>query len=108
MLFNFELRTFRNWLGRKDSNLRIRDPKSRALPLGHAPTWAAARQPPAQCGVQAPPQNSKCSRSTLGASRKLEVRSQKLEVRSVKLPAAHFSRRTGQARAPLRAARGFS
>src|SRR5215510_503723 len=25
------------WLGRKDSNLRIRDPKSRALPLGHAP-----------------------------------------------------------------------
>src|SRR5215217_9208632 len=26
------------WLGRKDSNLRIRDPKSRALPLGHAPT----------------------------------------------------------------------
>src|SRR5438128_11303581 len=27
-----------NWLGRKDSNLRIRDPKSRALPLGHAPT----------------------------------------------------------------------
>src|SRR5947207_10540013 len=26
-----------NWLGRKDSNLRIRDPKSRALPLGHAP-----------------------------------------------------------------------
>src|SRR6476620_5937379 len=26
-----------SWLGRKDSNLRIRDPKSRALPLGHAP-----------------------------------------------------------------------
>src|SRR5687767_8619718 len=25
------------WLGRKDSNLRIRDPKTRALPLGHAP-----------------------------------------------------------------------
>src|SRR4030095_12686142 len=25
------------WLWRKDSNLRIRDPKSRALPLGHAP-----------------------------------------------------------------------
>ena len=24
--------------GREDSNLRIRDPKSRALPLGHAPT----------------------------------------------------------------------
>src|SRR5262249_6646126 len=24
-------------LGREDSNLRIRDPKSRALPLGHAP-----------------------------------------------------------------------
>src|SRR5262245_12330991 len=28
------------WLGRKDSNLRIRDPKSRALPLGHAPSFA--------------------------------------------------------------------
>src|SRR5262245_42272738 len=26
-----------SWLGREDSNLRIRDPKSRALPLGHAP-----------------------------------------------------------------------
>ena len=26
------------WLGRKDSNLRIRGPKPRALPLGHAPT----------------------------------------------------------------------
>src|SRR5262245_21760740 len=26
------------WLGREDSNLRIRDPKSRALPLGHAPS----------------------------------------------------------------------
>ncbi len=29
------------WLGRKDSNLRIRDPKSRALPLRHAPTSCA-------------------------------------------------------------------
>src|SRR6187455_3476190 len=28
------------WLGRKDSNLRIRGPKPRALPLGHAPTGA--------------------------------------------------------------------
>src|SRR5437870_9245671 len=27
----------REWLGREDSNLRMRDPKSRALPLGHAP-----------------------------------------------------------------------
>ena len=35
----------RNWLGRKDSNLRIRDPKSRALPLGHAPTLS-------HCGYQ--------------------------------------------------------
>src|SRR5262245_21409774 len=26
------------WLGREDSNLRIRDPKSRALPLGHGPS----------------------------------------------------------------------
>ena len=33
-----------DWLGRKDSNLRIRDPKSRALPLGHAP--APWRRPP--------------------------------------------------------------
>ena len=32
------LRVSRKWLGRKDSNLRIRDPKSRALPLGHAPS----------------------------------------------------------------------
>ena len=30
-------RPARAWLGREDSNLRIRDPKSRALPLGHAP-----------------------------------------------------------------------
>src|SRR5262245_896573 len=29
--------TAQRWLGREDSNLRIRDPKSRALPLGHAP-----------------------------------------------------------------------
>src|SRR6266850_3598131 len=29
----------RAWLGREDSNLRIRDPKSRALPLGHAPMY---------------------------------------------------------------------
>src|SRR5437667_198363 len=34
----------RSWLGREDSNLRIRDPKSRALPLGHAPVspWYSA------------------------------------------------------------------
>ena len=31
------------WLGRKDSNLRIREPKSRALPLGHAPFHRGAR-----------------------------------------------------------------
>src|SRR5437870_105373 len=31
----------KKWLGRKDSNLRIRDPKSRALPLGHAPSVVA-------------------------------------------------------------------
>src|SRR6185503_10458332 len=30
------------WLGRKDSNLRLRDSKSRALPLGHAPTGSLA------------------------------------------------------------------
>src|SRR6476646_6339523 len=29
-----------NWLGRKDSNLRIPDPKARPLPLGHAPSVA--------------------------------------------------------------------
>lgn len=27
----------KNWLGRKDSNLRMRDPKTRALPLGYSP-----------------------------------------------------------------------
>ena len=31
-----------SWLGRKDSNLRIREPKSRALPLGHAPSVRSA------------------------------------------------------------------
>src|SRR5581483_5372518 len=34
------------WLGRKDSNLRIRDPKSRALPLGHAPNSPQVGQSP--------------------------------------------------------------
>src|SRR5205814_1530013 len=35
-----------SWLGRKDSNLRIRDPKSRALPLGHAPPRAFGKGTP--------------------------------------------------------------
>src|SRR5205823_3786829 len=30
-----------NWLGRKDSNLRMPDPKTGALPLGDAPTLSA-------------------------------------------------------------------
>src|ERR1051325_609030 len=34
------------WLGREDSNLRIRDPKSRALPLGHAPSIPFASRRP--------------------------------------------------------------
>src|SRR5215475_14316082 len=34
------------WLGREDSNLRIRDPKSRALPLGHAPSCSLPRTQP--------------------------------------------------------------
>src|SRR5688500_5838555 len=38
------LATRHGWLGREDSNLRIREPKSRALPLGHAPP----RRPTAQ------------------------------------------------------------
>src|SRR5262245_28489867 len=38
----------REWLGRKDSNLRIRDPKSRALPLGHAPLRATSSEQRAQ------------------------------------------------------------
>jgi hypothetical protein len=29
---------FQHWLGRKDSNLRMPDPKTGALPLGYAPT----------------------------------------------------------------------
>ena len=32
-----------DWLGRKDSNLRIRVPKTRALPLGHAPSRPRSR-----------------------------------------------------------------
>src|SRR3989442_4469608 len=43
------------WLGREDSNLRIRDPKSRALPLGHAPkTFSplASLQAPARLARQ--------------------------------------------------------
>ena len=36
----------KNWLGRKDSNLRIRAPKARALPLGHAPAPVAAAATP--------------------------------------------------------------
>src|SRR3954453_1744042 len=35
---NFSWPRLIKWLGRKDSNLRIRDSKSRALPLGHAPS----------------------------------------------------------------------
>ena len=38
--------TSAGWLGRKDSNLRIRDPKSRALPLGYAPTAHLAGRKP--------------------------------------------------------------
>ena len=41
-------RTLLRWLGRKDSNLRIRDPKSRALPLGHAPAFKRTFLPPHQ------------------------------------------------------------
>src|SRR5437870_3142494 len=33
---------FKNWLGRKDSNLRMPDPKTGALPLGDAPARAPA------------------------------------------------------------------
>ena len=33
------------WLGRKDSNLRMADPKSAALPLGHAPPAATETMP---------------------------------------------------------------
>src|SRR2546422_8302991 len=40
------LRVSRKWLGRKDSNLRIRDPKSRALPLGHAPLFTPGAPAP--------------------------------------------------------------
>src|SRR5678815_1000986 len=39
------------WLGREDSNLRIRDPKSRALPLGHAPSSCLD---PDRCPAQRP------------------------------------------------------
>src|SRR5438034_4418452 len=43
------------WLGREDSNLRIRDPKSRALPLGHAPACVSPSTYYPDCGsVQRP------------------------------------------------------
>src|ERR1043166_1183060 len=55
------------WLGREDSNLRIRDPKSRAFPLGPAPenleigksanlaVWLRAAYRPAMPDFQIPP-----------------------------------------------------
>src|SRR6476661_10281010 len=41
-----------NWLGREDSNLRMPDPKSGALPLGDAPVWV----PPFRATTSAPGQ----------------------------------------------------
>src|SRR2546422_9396829 len=38
------------WLWREDSNLRIRDPKSRALPLGHAPPCVSSFAEPFAAG----------------------------------------------------------
>ncbi len=35
-------RARKKWLGREDSNLRMRVPKTRAFPLGHAPTQYSA------------------------------------------------------------------
>src|ERR1043165_6099693 len=48
-----------SWLGREDSNLRIRDPKTRALPLGDAPMLlvvAAPRGPPPRARLPRPAQ----------------------------------------------------
>src|SRR2546422_4597567 len=42
--------TLHSWLGREDSNLRIRDPKSRALPLGHAPPCVSSFAEPFAAG----------------------------------------------------------
>src|SRR5262249_57680295 len=42
------------WLGREDSNLRMREPKSRALPLGHAPPTngvSVTDRPPPTCSA---------------------------------------------------------
>src|SRR3989442_13789973 len=58
------------WLGREDSNLRIRDPKSRALPLGHAPkTFSplASLQAPARLARQKPFHRSPRRRHRLGS-----------------------------------------
>src|SRR3990172_9869 len=38
-----------NWLGRQDSNLRMPDPKSGALPLGDAPSPVPCRAPRGGC-----------------------------------------------------------
>src|SRR5215213_1428361 len=48
-------------LGREDSNLRIREPKSRALPLGHAPSRLATRR-------SAPEPCYRCRSAALGRS----------------------------------------
>ncbi len=37
------------WLGREDSNLRMAEPKSAALPLGHAPSATSIK--PAQAAA---------------------------------------------------------
>src|SRR5438093_3861504 len=43
------------WLGREDSNLQYRDPKSRALPLGHAPkTFSPLASPEAPARLARP------------------------------------------------------
>ena len=63
----------RGWLGRKDSNLRIPDPKSGALPLGHAPSaprgirgYARGRAQSPVAGLSAIGDISRCSGPSQG------------------------------------------
>jgi hypothetical protein len=49
-------RDWTGWLGREDSNLRMAESKSAALPLGYAPNWiAAGRSRAAGRNITAPP-----------------------------------------------------
>ena len=64
-----------DWLGREDSNLRIRDPKSRALPLGHAPAAASS------CGHHVPTPRNRRPTPASGSTPQLFERGLKARLR---------------------------